>query len=588
MFKRLLPYILLFVLSLVPRFVSLGTIPTSLSHDEVDLIIQAHSVRLTGRDLSGSWSPLSLLPNDATMAELGPIINLPVLSLLPNSLFAAHATTALLGSLYPILIVILLSTWGMSHRVTWLSAFLLALSPWHLLFSRTSLEQPTSLFFYTLSWIFLSKIFDRSKSNWHILASVFGFLTSYLIGFYTYHGYKFALPLLTAIVAIFNYLRSTSSRRRSLLVVIGLIVVSLYLRTFLFQGSYGGRQSEIIYLDQPRFAKVVDQDRSLSLLPDQLNEIFVNKPVAMLRLATVKYLETISPTQLFATGEQNGVFATGRTGYLYVFLLPFVLIGISSLIMSGKSAQLTTFILLLISPLATVLHKNGSFAFRSGIFIVLLTITSAIGIEYVNNRYPKLRITLVALALTFISFIHFGYVYFGYYPVESSRAYFFADRTLAAYLSHQRDQRILVIDPQPRYIMSYLVLTKDAVTRDSITPLIGQYSIGEENNVFEMGNLTIRRDCPDTITSSYDTVVADFTLVEGLDSCTPINNLNTANIPVRKIVDPKDSGVVKYIYGDRICGDVPLSRYLNLSGTSAFALDKMSKVQFCSSWIIEN
>ena len=161
MFKRLIPYLLLFTIALVPRFISLGTIPTSLSHDEVDLIIQAHSVRLTGHDLSGTWSPWSLLPNDAVMAELGPLINLPALTILPNTLWSAHVTTAMLGSIYVVVIVLLLLSWGMPSSVAWLSGFLLALSPWHILFSRTTLEQPTSLFFYTLSWLSLSTLFKQ-------------------------------------------------------------------------------------------------------------------------------------------------------------------------------------------------------------------------------------------------------------------------------------------------------------------------------------------------------------------------------------------------------------------------------------------
>ncbi len=587
MFKRLFPYFLLFILSLVPRLISLGTIPTSLSHDEVDLIIQAHSVRLTGKDLSGSWSPLSLLPNDALMAELAPVINLPALSLLPNSLFSAHLTSALLGSLYPILITILLISWGMSSRVAWLSAFLLALSPWHLLFSRTSLEQPASLFFYTLSWLFISPLFSKKNLKSQGVA-LLCFVVSYLIGFYTYHGYKFALPLLTVFVAIFNYLKSTNPKKTKILALVLIFIASLYLRTYLNQSSYVGRQSEIIFLEQSRFSKTVDDDRSLSLLPDRLNEFFVNKPLAMLRLANEKYFSILAPEQLFMHGEKNGVFSTGRTGYLYTFLMPFVLIGLVGMLMSGKRVEILLLALLVISPLATVLHKNGSFAFRSGIFIVLLTIASAVGIEYLNKRYPKLKITIVALALTIISFINFSYVYFGYYPVESSRPYFFADRALGTYLSHQVDEKILVIDPQPRYIMSYLVLSKKDIDLGTLTPMLGKYNVGEENNVYELGNLTIRRDCPATLAGDYDTVIADFTLVEGLGKCAPINELASEKIPIRKIVDPKDSGVVKHIYGDRICRGLPLSRYLALSGTSAFALDKMSKVQFCSSWIIEN
>lgn len=585
MFKLIFPYLLILFLSLLPRLYSLGTIPTSLAHDEVDMIIQAHSLRLTGTDLSGTWSPWSLLPNDAVMAELGPAVNLPTLSLLPNSLFAAHATSALLSSLYPLVLVLVLLSLGFSRRLSWFLGYALALSPWHILFSRTSLEQPTSLFFYTLSWLSLSTLF-KAKNKKSILLSTFTFLTFYSIGFYTYHGYKFALPLLTVILSLYHSYRQ---KRYLPLLIVALITGGLYLRIMANPSSYLSRGGEIAFLDKSRFSQVVDYDRRLSLLPDSLTQVFSNKPQAIVSLAVDKYLSVFSPDQLFTKGEKNGVFSTGRTGYLYLFLAPFVVIGFASLVTSGKSRDLLLLVLFLLSPLATVLHTNTSFAFRSAIFVVLLTVLSAKGVEVLAVRYSRLKVTLIAAALTLLSAAHFGYVYFGLYPVESSRAYFFGDRTLGTYLSHRSSERILVIDPQPRYIMSYLVLTNPDITREVIAPLIGRYDVGEENNIYTLGSLTIRRDCPATLTESYDTVIVDFTLVEGLDQCPPLLALQVNNqLSVRKIVDPLDSGVIKYLYNDKICDDLTLSPYLSLDKVKDFGLEKMSRVQFCSRWIIAN
>lgn len=549
------------------------------------MIIQAHSLRLTGTDLSGTWSPWSLLPNDAVMAELGPAVNLPTLSLLPNSLFAAHATSALLSSLYPLVLVLVLLSLGFSRRLSWFSGYALALSPWHILFSRTSLEQPTSLFFYTLSWLSLSTLF-KAKNKKSILLSTFTFLTFYSIGFYTYHGYKFALPLLTVILSLYHSYRQ---KRYLPLLIVALITGGLYLRIMANPSSYLSRGGEIAFLDKSRFSQVVDYDRRLSLLPDSLTQVFSNKPQAIVSLAVDKYLSVFSPDQLFTKGEKNGVFSTGRTGYLYLFLAPFVVIGFASLVTSGKSRDLLLLVLFLLSPLATVLHTNTSFAFRSAIFVVLLTVLSAKGVEVLAVRYSRLKVTLIAAALTLLSAAHFGYVYFGLYPVESSRAYFFGDRTLGTYLSHRSSERILVIDPQPRYIMSYLVLTNPDITREVIAPLIGRYDVGEENNIYTLGSLTIRRDCPATLTESYDTVIVDFTLVEGLDQCPPLLALQVNNqLSVRKIVDPLDSGVIKYLYNDKICDDLTLSPYLSLDKVKDFGLEKMSRVQFCSRWIIAN
>ncbi len=582
MFKKILPYLLLFILALLPRFLALGIIPVSLAHDEVDMIIQAHSLRLTGTDLTGTYSPFSLLPNDAVMAELGPVVNWPALSLLPNTLFSAHFTTALLGSLYPLLVVWLLVSLGFTTKLAFFAGFLLALSPWHILFSRTSLEQPTSLFFYTLSWIFLSKIFSKNNNLKVFLLSTFTFVTFYSLGFYTYHGYKFALPLLTAILALYH---GFSQKSYKTLLLVLLVITGLYARIYLHSDRYLSRGSELVFLDAPRFSRQVDEDRRLSLQSDKLDQLFSNKLTAMLSLATHKYLSILSPEQLFLTGEKNGAFSTGRTGYLYLFLFPFVAFGLTKLLRSGPKGILVL-TLLALSPLATVMHVNSSFAFRSGIFLVLLTITAAVGVVYLDKLYPKIKLLTLALLATFVSFAHFSYVYFGLYPVESARAYFFADRTLATYLSHRQNQRILVIDPQPRYIMSYLVLTNRTITQTELAPLVGHYSPSEEKNEYQLGNLTLRRDCPQA-GDTYDTIIVDSAMVGGLDKCPSLNLLPTPT-RVRLIADPVDSGGKKIIYNDSICDDQILQPYLKPRPLATFALDKMSRVQFCTSWLIEN
>jgi hypothetical protein len=54
--------VVIMILSLFLRLLWLDRIPTGISDDELGFIINAKAVFLTGKDISGVWSPFSLTP----------------------------------------------------------------------------------------------------------------------------------------------------------------------------------------------------------------------------------------------------------------------------------------------------------------------------------------------------------------------------------------------------------------------------------------------------------------------------------------------------------------------------------------------
>jgi len=582
--------ILIFIISLFIRLIYLGVVPVSLAHDEVDNIIQAYSVRFTGHDIAGSWLPWSLLPNSGVMAELGPIINLPAITLLPNSLFTSHLTTALLSSFYPIIVCLLLVSLGSPKFVAYSASLLLAISPWHIIFSRTALEQPTSLFFYTLSWLFLTRIYLPSKKKVSIYLNIIIFSLSYSAGFFSYHGYKFALPILTLMVLgyLFYQYRHALTWQKFVLPI--LIVLGLLLRTYIYSDYYSSRGKEIILFQTESFSKVVDNDRRLSLVPDSVDSIFSNKLTVLIDILSKKYLMTISPDILFTSGETNGVFSVGRIGYVYLVCLPFIAIGLVYLLYLHGPLESLILLLLLISPLASVIHINNTLAFRSGIYFVLLNIVISYGIYAVwKYLHSRMFIILISFILA-IGFARFGYIYFSIHPVESATAYFFSDRLVGNYLSHNQGQNILVIDPQPRYVLSQWLLSKSYIGEEDIKKFDNHYS-SNDLDIYHVGSIEIMRSCPLDTETSYDTIIVDRDILAGLNDCEPIQKLifksQITKINQRALVSPLDSGMEKLIIGDSICNDLELGRYIHPTSLTDFELSKLNRFEFCQKWVVE-
>ena len=576
--RRTYTLIFIFILGAFLRFLYLGSVPVSLSHDETDNIIQAHAVIQTGSDIAGTWKPWSFLPNSGVMAELGPLINVPSLYLLPQSLFASRFTTALLSALFPLLFFWWLTTIKAKSSVAIMTSLLLAVSPWHLIFSRTALEQPTSLFFYLLSWIFLAKLFHRdNRSTKHYALYTLLFTLAFSIGYFTYHGFKFALPGMTVLYAL--YLFWQSHPRLKLPLIISLSVIGLLLvRTALFSSYYASRSGEIILLQNDRFTSEVNAERRQSVAPERLKSLFVNKPLVVLSVIRDKYVGAISPDLLFLHGEANGVFSVWLAGYFYLFTLPFLLFGLFYLISKHRPVHLLILTLLLISPVASVIHVNNTFAFRSAIYFVLLNIVLAYGVSWVLDRYRYLKPVFYLLLISGLA--SFCYILYFVTPVTNANDYFFGDRLIANYLRLNPNHKILVIDNQPRYIYSAFVLAHSQVTPNLIAGFEHEYNPTDDNS-YTVDNLTIARTCPTTSDSTFDTVIIPSIRATELSVCPAITHST-----IHSFVSPKDSGELSRIYGDSLCSTNELGTYVHPTSLADFQLESMDRGEFCSKWVV--
>src|ERR1035437_1542129 len=99
--KSILAFFLIVLCATLARTLFLSEAPIALNHDEITFVANAKAVALTGKDLSGTWSPLSLAPISYgfPMSELPPLIVSPFLGILPSSPFAARLPYALFSVL---------------------------------------------------------------------------------------------------------------------------------------------------------------------------------------------------------------------------------------------------------------------------------------------------------------------------------------------------------------------------------------------------------------------------------------------------------------------------------------------------------
>ena len=174
------------VFAAVLRIWGIGQFPAGLNADEAAIGYNAYSLIQTGKDEYGNWFPLSFTSFGDYKPGLYFYIVLPFVATFGLNEFAVRLPSALLGIGTIILIYFLAKQMFHNKWIGISSAFLLAITPWHIAFSRGSWETNAATFFITLGiYLFIKKVAEPKY--------LFFSLISFLVSTYIYQSPRLAL-----------------------------------------------------------------------------------------------------------------------------------------------------------------------------------------------------------------------------------------------------------------------------------------------------------------------------------------------------------------------------------------------------------
>ncbi|MCL5431555.1 MAG: glycosyltransferase family 39 protein [Patescibacteria group bacterium] len=185
--------ILVTFLGALLRFRDITINPPNINTDEAAIGYNAYSILKTGRDEYGQPFPLAFRSFDDYKPPLYIYMTVPSVAVFGLNEFAVRFPSALLGILaIPIVFFLtreLLDNLPASRQIGLLSSFLLAISPWHIQFTRTAYETGSNAFFTGLGLLLFLK---GLKNKWFLVGAgiVFGLQT------YLYQASKVFVPML--------------------------------------------------------------------------------------------------------------------------------------------------------------------------------------------------------------------------------------------------------------------------------------------------------------------------------------------------------------------------------------------------------
>lgn len=397
------------------RFYQLDKVPVSLYWDEVSQGYNAYSILTTGRDEYGKFLPILFRAYDDYKMPLN--IYLTALSVKAFGLdeFAVRTPSALLGTLTVLityfLVVQLLtkSKWGIGEKyrkqIALLSAFFLAISPWHIQFSRVGFEANVALFFVVLgAWLFIKGINDY---KYYIFS-----LISFALACYGYRSIEVFLPvlLLGFFIGFRKELLKTGLLKLGLgLILLGLLTVPL-LHPLLEEGSSR--------FDQTSITIAVNQ----TALVNFKKGIPTNRKVLYAGIFLQDYLSQFTPQFLFIQGDPNPRQSPRGMGMLYLWEIPFLLVGLYIIYKYFSSpVKIIIFTWLLAAPLPAALSIPVPHALRTLNILPVPQIITALGVSYLFFVFTK-NIRKLYAVLLIVLIVFFFVKYAGLYNLTNTKS----------------------------------------------------------------------------------------------------------------------------------------------------------------------
>ncbi|MBI5123522.1 glycosyltransferase family 39 protein [Candidatus Roizmanbacteria bacterium] len=397
------------LLASVLRLWGLGSVPPSPDWDEVALGYNAYSVMQTGRDEYGKAFPVVLQSFDDYKPAFYMYTIIPFIPLFDLSIVAVRLPSAIFGILTVLATYFLVYELFKRKDIALVTSFLLAISPWHIQFSRVAFETNTGLAFNVFAALFFLK---GLKKPWLLSLSA----VCFVLGIYVYQSEKVFAPLL-GLVLILIYRKELFALAKKYLIsaiLIGLVLAAPMLYFIATDKNALLRAKGVSIFSEPTKLSQLTQ---IKLLEDKntgniLGEIFDNRRVVFAKEIAANYLVHYNLNWLFITGDLKRHHAPG-VGNLYLWELPFLLIGIYSLLFLpfSKKTKLLIFVWFLLAPIPASITTGVPHAVRTLNFLPTFQIFIAVGLVTAYQFISKNK-ALKLLAIGYLFFAIFNFLYY--------------------------------------------------------------------------------------------------------------------------------------------------------------------------------
>lgn len=432
LFRRyFLPLVIaiIFLFGAFLRLNRLAEVPVQVYWDGAAFSYNAFSILHTGRDEYGTFMPILFRSfNDYKMP--GNIY----LSVIPVAIFGLNAfstrfTTSFFGSLAVLVgyflfreLFLLNDLFAIDKKkrkyfallldkkfgigVAVFGMLLFAISPWAIQFSRAEFEANVGMFFVVTGGMFFLR-FVRIKSLRSILFS----MISFGVSFYMYRSVLIFVPLL--IVGLYFIFRKEILKQKRYFVIGFLVLLAIALPFVpVILSPQGMIRSNQVGIQNNSFDEFYQAAKSQQQAGNTvISKIIYNRRFVLARIFIENYLSHFSPDYLFFKGDANGRHGPRSMGILYIWEIPFILIGLLLLFTLNKQVRNTVLLWILLAPLPAAVTVPTPHALRTLNILPMPMFITALGVMgtywFVKSVWKKVFavVMVVVVAGFFVAYL---------------------------------------------------------------------------------------------------------------------------------------------------------------------------------------
>ncbi len=445
--KKALNILLLLSIILIALFLRIykvTQIPPSLNWDEVSISYNAYSILKTSKDEWGQFLPLHFKSYGEYKLPAQIYASIPGIAIFGLNELGVRITPVVYGTLTVLILFFLAKEIFKDSRIGLASAFLLAVSPWHIHLTRASFESSFSVFWVTLgAWLFIKGFTNKKYWLWSIVP--------FIISIYTYNAARVFTPLFLFVLFLI-YRKEILKEIKTLAFCILIFAVSMIpLLAFFLSGEATARLKLVSITDDAGFTLRINEARGNTRLPEPFPRLIHNKVTHYVYVFAGNYLSHFTPDFLFINGAGHKQHHVQGIGELYAIQAPFVILGFYFLFRKKNKWRwlITSWLLLSFIPVSATVDSIPN-ALRTLLAVIPYQIITAYGFWESCKMLDKKKIlclllagiTFLALSLQMRSYLN---NYYHIYPKLYSRDWQYGYRQVVGFIKeHYHDYDLIV------------------------------------------------------------------------------------------------------------------------------------------------
>jgi len=457
--KNNLWILLILTISFVLRFYQLQVNPPHLTPDEAALGYNAYSILKTARDEYGEFLPIIFKSFGDYKPGLYVYASIIPISIFGLTEFAVRFASAFAGVVAVWFVYMTvgrlaglgdLEELGNKKTLPLVSASLLAISPWHIHFSRGAWEVNLALTL-TLAGIFFF-LKSLEKNTYLIVSSLF-----FGLSLLAYQGAKMSSMVVFLILGVLFWKQLVSFNKKALfgsLIVGTILTIPIILS---FSSGQTGRLKVFSVFSYQRPEEYLEEQLGLAQVDFESSKyyLFYSESLNMARGIAGRWFNHFSARFLFFEGDwQNPRHSSPHSGEMLLADSVFLILGLFVLFRFWHLSYAKFVLLwLILSPLPSALSRDQIHAVRALNMVIPLAMTTALGLLWSIEKLkslPKIATKLsylVIILLYVASIVYFLDSYFVHQPKHNSRYWGYGYKQIVQeVLSIESDYEKIVVD----------------------------------------------------------------------------------------------------------------------------------------------